>query len=533
MQTTSSAVLSTVFSPEIPRSARDQVLHNDDLLDMIFRDMYENSPDPESARKQILPLCVTSRAFFEAASNWVWRELGGLLPLVKLLPGLENLNGTYYLSRALSFFDMTRWITHARRVQVLNLTSQSVYDISAQVYVALALFQGSSNNSLLPALRELRYDGRINDNTLACFPIVLSSSLEKVAITEHQKSVSLAEHSAAALAYISQAAKNLRHLSLRHINNQTPSALCKKIATMKHLESLKLEIAYNWDHIRSFKFFQRLKSFRMELFHHPSEPVFSGTWDQRENQITVAGRFADTTQCLRLALAKSSTDALNITIRSPEGMDESGWVSLATTLMEVGSSLLKLDISSPFHTCAFPLNVLLEPSTLANLQHLGFTGIITCGPGSFREAEVFLGQLLASGGSKQRPLQSLYIPGIWNGCDPGLQCLEHVADHAPALCALTISVDSSRTLYHELKPWMVEGGATSAGLERLTLHDCRKTSFEPQDFVRVPRLLHNLFPKLSSLTVYCGSEADQQAGWKVIEQLREEYQELRELRKDP
>ncbi|EFI27567.1 hypothetical protein CC1G_15603 [Coprinopsis cinerea okayama7 len=147
--------------PGITRtSARDALLSNEDLLDIIFEFVQEAYVDGKafpqtfSCNQQLLHLALTHKGFRDSALKVLWRTIPGLLPLFKLIPEFERIDGVYMFTNTLDLDKLSFY--YAKHVKSISFAGQGDI-ISPLAYQVWPTVSGRTDIPL-PTLRKLRID---------------------------------------------------------------------------------------------------------------------------------------------------------------------------------------------------------------------------------------------------------------------------------------------------------------------------------------------------------------------------------------
>ncbi|KAF8064856.1 hypothetical protein FPV67DRAFT_158127 [Lyophyllum atratum] len=148
-------------------------LMNFDTLTKIFEfvDTGLDSSDIKLSQKRLLHLSLTCKAFLDPALDSLWRSMNSILPLLRLLPTLEVIDGIYMLCGKVQDQDLNRFKSYARRIRTYFL------DSTAQPVLAPFTLTQMQALPLLPALRHLRCSSLQPLLTLT-IPLLFSPTLE-------------------------------------------------------------------------------------------------------------------------------------------------------------------------------------------------------------------------------------------------------------------------------------------------------------------------------------------------------------------
>ncbi|KAF5332504.1 hypothetical protein D9611_005108 [Ephemerocybe angulata] len=238
------------------------VFSNHLLLSLIIDEFLPSDPtslpkreDILEGRRQLKSLALTCKATKELALDRLWSHLDSLLPLVKVLPGIQLVDSTYYF-RSVPLPAESTFRRYARRLRVLGVIGPpspvgvdpaglllEEPSVSPQVYVLLA---GEANGTLLfPNLRKIVIGAEMLDPTAggAVFPILFSPRVETITFSgEGLVSRLFASHSFPLLA--DQSSRSLKHLTLENQTGEVSPDIYNTIVRLANLESLDLRLPH-------------------------------------------------------------------------------------------------------------------------------------------------------------------------------------------------------------------------------------------------------------------------------------------------
>ncbi|KAJ7252258.1 hypothetical protein C8J57DRAFT_1722909 [Mycena rebaudengoi] len=133
-------------------SAISQCLLNADILRLVFS---FNSCETWESKRDFTNVALVCKEFAAPALDELWRttKMKSLLPLLKLLPSLKKMKGTYCMLGRSNADEWTRFDVYARRIRSITLTGNNYDDpIHSSIYVRIAM---EHPTPLLPCVRTL------------------------------------------------------------------------------------------------------------------------------------------------------------------------------------------------------------------------------------------------------------------------------------------------------------------------------------------------------------------------------------------
>ncbi|TFK28244.1 hypothetical protein FA15DRAFT_665466 [Coprinopsis marcescibilis] len=543
------------YNAMFQRRSSDRVFLSADLLSIICEfvhaDILAIYDKLHSQRRRLKSLMLLSKAFFDVIANYLWREIYSLAPLVGLLPGINVVNGVYFLSRKLPGpGSLGRWDVYARRVRIIQITASNtlkpadnIWDsdsdsddclynfVSPQVFAALSRLQERCDNRLLPSLGKLIYKDKITADNMALLEAISSPSLLEVEFSGRNTD-SLPGLLKAALRNILQSSPNITKLVFWHMIQDDTDMPWSDIAQLDQLRSLEMHLHYSPANFDSYKHFRQKgeaeSKFMLLLYTRRHLKLLVTVTAAK--LVKLVGECSDALQWLTLAEPRSVTKlVLEITGSDSRQLDRSSeWQKLAEYLANGLVSLDELRIKSCLQLDIRPIHKIA--TTLPSLAVLKFDA-----PGDKaiftdsvnRGEDFFLTLLMKQGNGK--PLRVLRLPNSW--CTGlGLAVLQHVSVHATQMKTLQVAVDSSLGCPEVVDHLASLEDQPAPALSTLVINELRTTPFCPEEYRRIPMLLAKLFPNLKTLTVQTqpGDELIKGA-WSTIRELMEDYKCLRYL----
>lgn len=80
---------------------RTGVLNNQDLMGQVFKHLDDDLKLESTRKKQLLSAGLTCRSFLDPALDILWRSMHSIMPLLRILPSFQKVNGS---SSYVSFF---------------------------------------------------------------------------------------------------------------------------------------------------------------------------------------------------------------------------------------------------------------------------------------------------------------------------------------------------------------------------------------------------------------------------------------------
>ncbi|TFK83234.1 hypothetical protein K466DRAFT_589891 [Polyporus arcularius HHB13444] len=251
--------------------AMHQVLFTQELLEAIFGQLATGMihPDdtPEDVKWRAEVRCTLARAarvchtFCDPALDVLWCALDSIVPLLRLIPGLEQQEARWFLTLPIADEPWTRLEVHARRVRGLCHYRTTTF-FPATWSTLLSRCQGN----LLPRLRVLD----INELPLSDFPfllLTLTSSLSELYLSfENDPGSALPQVAQMLLLTIVHAAPDLTILYLDE-HFPVPSESVPSLGRLSRLKELKLcdpEITVNAHGLRAISQLPSLRVLSIE-----------------------------------------------------------------------------------------------------------------------------------------------------------------------------------------------------------------------------------------------------------------------------
>ncbi|EFI27570.1 hypothetical protein CC1G_15606 [Coprinopsis cinerea okayama7 len=508
------------------------------------------SASPESFWRESRPtlhsLLVVSKNFCEATADYLWRELDGLTPLLRLIPQLIYTDGLYFMDKALSTDDLRRWSFYSRRVKSIRLLGKEPQGLS-QVFTMLSAYDVLNPGTLFPALREIHCRNKLSSEDLACYSLVASPSIEVLTFVDDGYNLPAAPVTSC----LQQAAirsPRLQNLVVRASQNSKLTLFqfpWETISQFPHLQSLTLELTFHNRHLDQLYKFDTLKEYSLSLFRQKANTKrfsvsVSGTPSVNRN-IRLFGD-GESTSVLRWLTGNdiSSVTGMTLVISPPHAETMAGpqWDKVVDCLAVVGSNLKALRIERPRNNTpaiTFPIQLLGKVMALDGLTHLRI--VIDCQHNGISQPDDLFHHLLLSAKHKRSPLTHLALfhsSGLGMGTPLSFHALDHVAKDGGSLVVLEISIDSSRGYdsFPSSPSYERRVGGTDPSphrLRSLRIRDIRESDFQPGEYRRVALFLDHTFPSTEiraegTSSIYGGQVTK---GWKHILELMEDYRQFR------
>ncbi|KAH0588343.1 hypothetical protein H2248_004203 [Termitomyces sp. 'cryptogamus'] len=206
---------------------------NYDVVANVFK-MIEHIPPSRESKQVLFRAALTCKAFQDPALDALWRSMDTIVPLLRLLPTIQQVDGIYTIYGDIDDQDMMRFNLYARRIRTLTLDRNS-RDKQVAPFIFTAL-------PLLPALQHLicPFHDRLNaPNT----PLVLCSTLQRVDLlgdtsNSYPRDLNNELLNIIPFMYVlHKKAPGIRHLALY---SQTDPRLWQVILRFRSLRSLQL-----------------------------------------------------------------------------------------------------------------------------------------------------------------------------------------------------------------------------------------------------------------------------------------------------
>ncbi|TFK28223.1 hypothetical protein FA15DRAFT_665439 [Coprinopsis marcescibilis] len=531
----------------------DRVIMNEDLLYQIFEFVYRACSD---IRKQFWPWLFIKN-FTAVAASFLWRDLDSILPLVKLLPGVSWSNGEYSLehSGTLSMPDMERWNAYSPKVRRIAVHGHRLtHTVLERLLHFTERFQPFS---LLPALRAVKWQHIIDEDTLPFTSLFIQPSIERLIIGQNAKE-STPESLERFLQIIVKSAPKLQVLML-----WAPERSVRSLATLGQLQQLAclvLDLQYRDDLIDSFPDFFQVPREGTSITLHAGDPgksltettIFSvsttagggtGTYSDGSSSnslhVELTGNSSDVVRWLRAA---SNLQFWKLEIDLKEG--ESDWEGIMECLLAGDGRRSVKDLECLVIRAdadvRVPVEIVHGLAALDNLTTFEVAVQFSPSASSTSEADKFIEDLLIAAKSKRRPLEHLTLESkrLWRNYWPSMTALNFIPLHAKDLRTLRISLDTYYLPESVPSPadfferMYDSDSLTTSGLQTLSIQE-DWTAEAPTDKIRdLAMFLDTLFPKLSEAAYLCDSgdgtrRRDEQQAWDNIEHLRRCYQGMR------
>ncbi|KAJ6570409.1 hypothetical protein B0H10DRAFT_2107939 [Mycena sp. CBHHK59/15] len=136
----------------VPTSSLLKCLDNLDILCEIVRYGHGEAANAQPGDSALPRLALVCRAFCEPALDALWRSMGSLLPLLKLLPSFQEVKGVYVLLGPLQAEDWVRFDFYAKKVRAMKYTGITDIIIDPCVYLRIVRYHPAP---ILPQLHQL------------------------------------------------------------------------------------------------------------------------------------------------------------------------------------------------------------------------------------------------------------------------------------------------------------------------------------------------------------------------------------------
>ncbi|EAU81242.2 hypothetical protein CC1G_09486 [Coprinopsis cinerea okayama7 len=490
----------------------------------------------QAARRQLRSLTAISRTFFEATSDLLWEEVDTLLPFLKLLPQLEATDNLYILNRTVVLEDLDRWNLYSRRTRKITFDASIVTKrFCSQIFTLLATLQTSHGFLLFPALKKLIFKGGMDDNDLACLFMLASSELEHVRFKGEEATLPM-EYLPISVNHLSTVSPRLKTLVIEVSSSNLHDFPWDTLKTFHHLQTLNITAPF---HLRGLTAIPNFRGTRLYLCVFPNSqpsPRIVVHYNARERPITtlMLAPWEVLPTYIGLCGPPFNTEHLHFGPMESPTSHRTEWSGVLSSIAEKGDNLDMIQIGIEGMPTEFfiPVEDVSSLLALRNLQRFSVQG---CG-NSFAthvEADNYFQRMLQVSQKKAKPLISLMISS-WSGAPLTLNSLVHISVDGPSLSRVVLSIDSS--LDHIPPPassslsTALEQGPVSS-LQALVIMDTRSRKFAPDECRELARLLDRLFPELSRIAIQEPPPSDVaenvKEGWKLVEELREQYRRLR------
>ncbi|KAJ7670041.1 hypothetical protein DFH06DRAFT_160104 [Mycena polygramma] len=129
-----------------------------EILEAVFHqvDLQPASDSPTGTGYAALAIAARCcRHFCGPALDRLWAHMSDLMPLLHLLPGLLQLQGTFILHRSIRREEWTRLISYSKRIRVLHYTNDPSVSPNIDASVFMQLYRLSHHQPLFPRLQVL------------------------------------------------------------------------------------------------------------------------------------------------------------------------------------------------------------------------------------------------------------------------------------------------------------------------------------------------------------------------------------------
>jgi hypothetical protein len=408
-------------------------------------------------------------------------------------------------------------------------------------------YQSASSDLLFPALKHLHFNGKLTPEDLICFTALAPPSLEGL----HLEAVSSSRPALlAALQHAADSTPRLVALTLRaniHLKN-----LWSSLRQLTALKTVHLAVPYAPDHVEYFCSLPTLQDGSLSL-----SPAPSSSGDQeaphevsnlqcnvyKGKKIHLAGDFRSIVSAIPVSARHGVREIKFLT--SYDTPKESWDLEELLEVISIScSNVSNIWLQDFWRAYTIPLRSLWKLMALDNLQSLVFRSVrVDCGvePTQDQGADQLFHHLCLSAKHKATPLTTLRINAVV-GEHLSFASLHHVCAHLPHLVDLEIPIDSS--LSYEVPDGLFLRGTVplphSKGrhhpMKELRLVELRQDPFKPKEYRSIALFLNHLFPDLDrfeSSTTDFGLVDDNLSlgeGWKVIDDMRSDYQCLERAR---
>ncbi|KAF9456989.1 hypothetical protein BDZ94DRAFT_1274293 [Collybia nuda] len=226
----------------IPHNA----LRVEDIVDQILLKLMENDQPKKS---DLLSMARCCRAFEDPSLNRLWASMNSVVPLLKLIDGVEVSQGTLIIGGKLEYVELSsRFHSYAKRIRSLDYDMTTNFaNVDVSTWIRLAQLEGA----LLPNLKSLKISCTIvhgatsaveRDKALLLLPVVArpspinSFTFQMLSVTSHNTRYEVGPF----LSILSDYKLSIETLVLS--GTFTPQ-YTKTIAMMKSLRSVSLQLA--------------------------------------------------------------------------------------------------------------------------------------------------------------------------------------------------------------------------------------------------------------------------------------------------
>ncbi|KAJ7160019.1 hypothetical protein C8R43DRAFT_948101 [Mycena crocata] len=209
-------------------SACHRCLHNEDIISDILN-RYPQGGKPEAENQNLLNVALACKALKEPALNELWRELHSLTPLLRLLPFVKLIGGTYVFTGMATAVDWGTFDQYADRVRAMSI--QTYYNdgttVDPSVYLKIARMR---DGPILPRLRMLFCVPLFSQATTLISPFLRYIWIES-------------DDTRMATAFLSTVASNAKNIERLRVNLTGPFHPSMHTCLMKFCDVPKLDLA--------------------------------------------------------------------------------------------------------------------------------------------------------------------------------------------------------------------------------------------------------------------------------------------------
>ncbi|KAH6901874.1 hypothetical protein BKA70DRAFT_1307686 [Coprinopsis sp. MPI-PUGE-AT-0042] len=522
-----------------------EVIYNPDILDTIF--LYFDNTN-SNGRNQLYRFSLVCKSFKGPALRQLWEILDSYIPLLNLLPRLEEFNNEYHFYGKLagSAFD-----EYANRVRGLQLVAAGDYGskFSGQVFSRLA--KELNGSPLLPGLRRATIYA-LDAVATTLIPLLFHPHLQSLEYNPQEGHATQLHHFV--FPSLQDCCSDLRKLTITIDDSASafPILILDSVfglKRLKHLEIRALSMAFSpADLAKLGANCPDLTTLHLDIsFDHPSPhgcpaaPVISAEGFPNLEHFHLTARNASTYHVdanYDIGLCSSWPKSLMAKITSLTVIASTSFYSYESLVgaLRQGSRFRRLEISESvwMPSNIYPADIVqtLPIPTLAEVVW----DVSTLTTPSSSQNLMALQEIVEAGftsASCPKGLRSLVLP-IAMRYPFSLKSLRYIADNAVGLESLSICIDSSPELEDPVGP--IHGNANPVShstLRHLRICDQRTSdTFHPTEYRYLAEYLDAIFPNLESLGVHKDSRGDggfYKDHWDSIECFEEEAQGNRQL----
>ncbi|KAF5337086.1 hypothetical protein D9611_003011 [Ephemerocybe angulata] len=543
-------------------STQEMFFGRREILNLIFKIFVPvqlqatTAPDTTSSslewRKQLLNLSLVSRAFSDPALDCLWTHLDSLTPLLKLHPGMRDIDGLYYFIGDIDDPKAARFHRYARAVRSIafNAGGNTTHPISLAGMSWLG--QQLKGRALLPGLQRVQFkDPNCDSVHMGLLPLILSPSIETVGFDGSFLSANTFH--TYSLPIVCGGAPQLKHLLLEEYGVVSHTGIWGSLPTilrpLQRLESLTLLLPNTLSMPTAF-LYQLIPNLRniTSLYLDTHTGSHSGSWNsvfafggtgelQCLTSLELVNRSGpNVCPCYPASLLKRATSMVFHISTSLTGSNQSRQaIETLSTMKNLKTVKIvprtREVVIAPDNLKGFLRSLSLETFEIRGGTLFAENGV--CGGG----LSVLIDAAYAQDGEGtiRRPLRSLHTP-IWRHTYhfPPIRTLVDIARNAIGLHHLSLCIDSTwigpnnQTLKSLMETW--EEPAVPSTLRHLEIADFRTSNFEPAEYRDLARLLDTIFPNLESLTMIDHDPTRDKKWdehWKLIEEYRRMRRSLR------